>query len=416
MRLFSLDNGLRCAILRRADTALATVDVLYNVGARDESRSLTGMAHLFEHLMFGPSCHVASFDGELEKAGGSSNAWTSNDFTNFYDILPAANIETALWLESDRMLGLDFSESTLAVQQAVVTEEFKQTHLNRPYGDLSHRLRALMYDSSHPYSWPVIGLKPEHIAAVTLEDVKSWFYSHYAPNNAILAIVAPQPEDELEKLVRSWFGDLPRRDIPPRILGNPGFPKESVAQTVEDTEVPQPRIVVAYPMSGYGTDEYLAADVLTDILSAGRSSRYWNNLVQGPYAGLFASADASIVGSEHEGMLMLSAMLDTATAPADIERATKLLEAEFRQMARPDNISPHELESALNNFEAGYAFEGVVAREMALRMAFAVYHGEEPDVILQRRRRVNPARLTAAAAAISARPSVTLVYRRPSFS
>lgn len=413
MRLFALENGLRCAILRRADTALATVDVLYNVGARDEVRSLTGMAHLFEHLMFGPSVHVASFDGELEKAGGTSNAWTSNDFTNFYDVLPALNIETALWLESDRMLGLDFSPRTLEVQQAVVTEEFKQTHLNRPYGDLDHRLRSLMYDSAHPYSWPVIGLVPEHIQAVTLEDVKSWFYSHYAPNNAILAIVAPQPEEEIERLVRRWFGDLPRRDVPRRDIGVPCFPTQAVVQTVEDPEVPQPRIVIAYPMASYGTEEYIAADMLTDMLSAGRSSRYWNNLVQGPYAGLFASADASILGSEHQGMVMLSAMLEASASPSEIDRAIELLDGEFRRLARSGDISGHELESIINNFEAGHAFEGVAGREMALRMALELYHGEEPDEVLERRRKITIPQLTATAAAIAARPSVTLVYRRP---
>lgn len=413
MHFFTLTNGLRCAILRRPDSAIATVDVLYNVGARDESRSLTGMAHLFEHLMFGGSINVESFDGELENAGGQSNAWTSNDFTNFYEWLPAANIDTALHLESDRMLSLSFSERSLKVQKEVVIEEFKQTHLNRPYGDASHRLRALMYSGSHPYSWPVIGLVPEHIAAVTMDDVKKWFFANYAPNNAILTIVAPQPESEIEAKVRYWFDELPPRQTAHRKLPAPGFPTENVSETVEDENVPQPRIIIAYPMGAYGTDEYIAADMLTDILAAGRASRCWNNLVQGPVEGLFAAADASIVGSEHEGMLLLSAALDDATGTDGIERARAMLENEFRALGQPGNIKQFELERNINNYEATYAFEGISARESAIRIAQAIYHGETPESALERRRALTPEILAAAAAAIASRPSATLIYRRP---
>ena len=174
----TLANGLRIVHSFDPTTAMVAVDVLYDVGSRDEKRTLTGMAHLFEHLMFGGSANVPSFDSELEDAGGKNNAWTSSDFTNFYDTVPAQNLDTALYLESDRMLALDFSERTLAVQKGVVVEEFKQTCLDRPYGDLFHRLRALAYGSDHPYSWPTIGLKPEHIGKVTLDDVKEWFYWH----------------------------------------------------------------------------------------------------------------------------------------------------------------------------------------------------------------------------------------------
>lgn len=410
MHTFTLPNGLRCAVLRRPDSAMATVNVLYNVGARDEDRSRTGMAHLFEHLMFGGSANVPSFDGELENAGGNSNAWTSNDFTNFYDVLPALNIETAFHLESDRMLALSFSEQSLRVQRSVVIEEFKQTCLNRPYGDMGHRLRALLYSERHPYSWPVIGLVPEHIASVTNDDVRRWFYSHYAPNNAILTVVAPQPESELEAMVAKWFGDIPRRHIAERKLAEPGFPVAPVSETVQMANVPQPRIIIAYPMECYGTQEYYAADILTDILSAGRASRCWNNLIQGPVQGLFASADASISASEHEGFLLLTATVDAAAGPEGVERARRMLTDQFTALATPGNISPHELERVLNNYEATFAFEGIAGREMAFRMAAAIYHGEEPDEVLARRREITTQILTETAARIASRPTATLIY------
>lgn len=199
---FELDNGLRVVHCRDKATAMVAVNTLYNVGARDEHPELTGMAHLFEHLMFGGSVNVEDFDGELSAAGGVSNAWTSNDFTNFYDILPAVNIETALWLESDRMLQLGFSEKSLAVQQSVVIEEFKQVCLNRPYGDMEHAFRNMAY-KSHPYRFPVIGKEFSHIEKVVPDDVRRWFYSHYAPNNAVLAVCGNVEFGLLRELVEN---------------------------------------------------------------------------------------------------------------------------------------------------------------------------------------------------------------------
>lgn len=410
MKTFTLDNGLQCVVTRRPASAMATVNILYNVGARDESRTLTGMAHLFEHLMFGGSANAPSFDRELEAAGGNSNAWTSNDFTNFYDVLPAANIATALHLESDRMLAPALTGHALEVQKAVVIEEFKQTHLNRPYGDVGHRLRAMLYNPEHPYSWPTIGLVPEHVAAVTPADAERWFYSHYGPDNAILSIVAPQPEEEIEKLVRLWFSDVPRRGIAPRVLPEPGFPKADVAVEVADQTVPQPFIVRAYPMARYGTHEYFAADTLTDILAAGRSSRLWRNLMYGPDEGLFAGVDASISGSEHEGMLMIQASLNDGAGRKDVVRAIELIDAQLRMLAEPGNITAREFERTMNNFEATYAFEGLGAGDLAVRRALALYHGEDPDAIVADRRKLTPGQLTASASAIFSRPKATLVY------
>ena len=205
---FELGNGLRFVHNYDGNTAMVAVNVLYNVGARDERGDLTGLAHLFEHLMFGGSVNIPDFDGAIERAGGKNNAWTSNDFTNFYDILPAQNAETAFWLESDRMLSPSFADRTLEVQRSVVTEEFKQQCLNRPYGDLSHHLRKLVY-TAHPYSWPVIGKTPEHIARVTPQDTREFFFSHYAPNNAVVAVSGNITAEETRRLAEKWFGDIP---------------------------------------------------------------------------------------------------------------------------------------------------------------------------------------------------------------
>ena len=204
---FTLPNGLRVVHTRDTATAMVAVNVLYDVGARDESPALTGMAHLFEHLMFGGSVNVADFDGALSAAGGVSNAWTSSDFTNFYDVLPAVNLDTALWLESDRMLRLAFSEKSLQVQRHVVIEEFKQVCLNRPYGDLDHHLRSLAF-TRHPYRYPVIGKEFSHIEKVTDEDVRNWFFSHYAPDNAVLAVCGNVGFDRVRESVNRWFGDM----------------------------------------------------------------------------------------------------------------------------------------------------------------------------------------------------------------
>ena len=307
----TLDNGLKIISNRDPNTAMAAVNVLYDTGSRDETRDLTGVAHLFEHVMFGGSAHVSDYSAAIEAAGGSDNAWTSNDYTNFYEVLPAVNIETAFWLESDRMLAPTLSEEVLDVQRRVVTEEFKQQCLNRPYGDLGHHLRRLLYDSAHPYSWPVIGLEPSHIARITRDDARRWFFSHYGPDNAVLAVSGNVDHDRVFALAEKWFGDIPRRGIARRSLPDPGFPQADVVETVTGA-VPTTAVVIAFPMAPYGTRPYFAADTITDILSAGRSSRLYRDLIIGG-DGLFSEVDASIAGSRHEGFLMLNGRLTDNT-------------------------------------------------------------------------------------------------------
>ena len=384
----------------RPGSALAVVNVLYNVGSRDENRQLTGIAHLFEHLMFGGSANVAEFDAELEAAGGNSNAWTSTDFTNFYEVLPACNLSTAFHLESDRMLALDFSESSLDVQRSVVVEEFKQTCLNRPYGDLMHHLRAMCYDARHPYSWPTIGLEPEHILNTRLDDIRHWFYSHYAPNTA----------EKIAGMAHLWFGDIPRREIASRQLPQPGFPTADVRKEVR-AAVPQARIVMALPMEGYGSKAYYAADTITDILSYGKSSRCYRNLVHGPSQGLFASADASIIGSEEPGLLLMTATLGAEATDENIALAESMMRKEFERLASPGDISTEELQRTLNNFEATFRFEGMDKEEAGFRRAMAVMHGENPEACVAAKFAQTPAEIAEAAASMASGPMATLVYR-----
>ncbi len=410
VRHHTLANGLRMVHSYDPTTAMAAVNILYNVGSRDESRHRTGMAHLFEHLMFGGSANVPSFDGELENAGGKSNAWTSPDFTNFYDTLPAQNIATAFHIESDRMLALDFSERSLEVQRGVVIEEFKQTCLNRPYGDISHHLRRLAYAENHPYAWPTIGLEPEHIASVTLDDVKSWFYSHYAPDNAILSVTGRVEFDRAVELAERWFADIPRRNIQPRRIPAPGFPRESIVETVYG-RVPQPMVVMAFPMDSYGTERYYAADTVTDLLAAGRASRFVRRLVYGPAEGIFASADASIIGSEHEGLLLLTARV-ADNDDSTISRACELLLAEARAIAGPANIGKREYERTINNFEATFRFGNIDYLSKATNLALAEYHGEDINATVAARRSLRPEAVAAEADRLFNRtPFVTLVYR-----
>ncbi len=368
---FVLDNGLRVVHSHDPLSAMVVVNVLYNTGSRDENPELTGMAHLFEHLMFGGSQNIPSFDSALEMAGGTNNAATSNDFTYFYDIVPASNAETPFWLESDRMLALAFSEKALEVQRHVVIEEFKQTCLNRPYGKIAHELFPMLY-TTHPYRWPVIGVEPGHIERVTQDDVRQWFYTHYAPNNAILSVVGNISAEETRSLAEKWFAPIPRREIAPRRLPDAPWLTETKRKDIRDN-VPQTLVTIAYRMDAYGSREYFAADAITDILSAGKSSRYFQRLVLG--SGLFISADASISGFEHSGFLMITGRIN-ADDDASVDKAIDMLLAEARQLAGPGNVSEYELQRAKNRYESVFTMENMNMVNKSINLALAEYHGE----------------------------------------
>lgn len=410
---YTLDNGLRVVHHYDPRTAMAAVDVLYDVGARDETRELTGIAHLFEHLMFGGSANEPDFNGAVERAGGVNNAWTSPDFTNFYELMPAQNVEAALRVESDRMLALSFNPEVLRVQRSVVVEEFRQTVLNRPYGRVMHELRDMVYAPEHPYSWPVIGLTPDHIERVTDADVRSWFYSHYAPNNAVLAVSGNVGPDELRAMVEKWFGDIPRRDIAPRRLpANPfrsdGAPDASWREITD--RVPSPHVMLGFPMPARNEPGYTECDVLTDLLSAGRASRLRMKLA-GRHPELIAEAEASIMGSEHEGMLMLDCRV-VANDRESIIRARESLLNEACTLIVESHIEPREVERVLRRYEARHAAGTMSAVDNARRLAEAEMHGEDLDAELRRRRAVGPADLARTARRIFLdSPMATLIVK-----
>ena len=403
---FTLSNGLRVVHNYDGATAMVALNVMYNVGARDESPEMTGMAHLFEHLMFGGSVNVPDFDGAIENAGGMNNAWTSNDYTNFYDIVPAQNVETAFWVESDRMLSLAFSDKALEVQRNVVIEEFKQTCLNRPYGDMSHYLRAMVY-KHHPYRYPVIGKEISHIEKVTQDDVKEFFYSHYAPNNAVLSVSGNVSFDETCRLVEKWFGSIPVRNIAPR-----NYPQEpeQVEARREDVKgnVPQLAMVKAFRMPGYGQPNYIECDIITDLLASGRSSRFYRNLLM--TTGAFTEIDASIIGSDEPGFMMLNCKL-TENDEASIDKAESLIMNEVQRLIDGD-VSDYELTRTINRFESNFMFSSMGFMAKAQSLANYVMHNEDVNDVVNRYRKVTIDDIARVASEIFVpEKSSTLIYR-----
>ncbi len=387
-------------------TTMVAVNTLYNVGARDEHPHLTGMAHLFEHLMFGGSANIADFDGRLSAAGGNSNAWTSSDFTNFYCVLPAVNLSTALWLESDRMLRLAFSDRALEVQRSVVIEEFKQVCLNRPYGDMEHAFRSLAY-TVHPYRTPVIGKDFSHIEKVTQEDVRQWFYSHYSPGNAVLAISGNVTFEEAVELVEHYYSSIPSRHTAPREYGQE--PPQTTPRThIMSGDVPQTAIRIGFPMERYGTRGYFEADTISDILSNGLSSRFYRKLLLG--TGMFTELDASIMGSEEPGLFLISAKLTGRGEEAE-QRAIDAIMEELALLGT-EEPAPRELRRCVNLLESNRTFSNLNCLAVANTIAMAEMHGEHPDDFILPYRAHTPSSISSAAGTLfNPSRANTLIYR-----
>jgi len=312
-----LNNGLTVLLHKDEFTDIAAVNILYNVGARDEDENNTGFAHLFEHLMFGGSKNIPQYDTPLQDVGGENNAFTSNDITNYYLTLPVNNLETAFWLESDRMLELNFSDKSLAVQKNVVMEEFKQSYLNQPYGDVWAILRKLAY-KKHPYKWQTIGKSLKHIQNATLEDVKSFFYTFYRPNNAILAVAGNIDFDKTIKMIEKWFGDIPSGNIKPREL--PQEPLQRKARFKEvHREVPASKIYKVFHTCNRVHKHYHAVDLMSDILSNGKSSRLYTNLLK--KQKLFSSINAYITGSMDNNLFVIEGTLSEGISMTKAENA-----------------------------------------------------------------------------------------------
>ncbi len=359
---YCLSNGLRLIHHQDKETQMVALNLLYDVGSKDENPDRTGFAHLFEHLMFGGSVNIPDFDTPLQKAGGENNAWTSNDITNYYSVVPRQNVETAFWLESDRMLGLDFSEKSLSVQKQVVIEEFKQRNLNQPYGDIPLLIRPLAY-KVHPYRWPTIGKRVEHIEQVKLEDVKSFFYKHYAPNNAILAVTGNISFEEAVELTEKWFGTIERRDIEPRNL--PAEPVQKSARFQEvSRSVPLDSITKVYHMCRRMDKEYHCFDLLSDILSNGRSSRLFQRLVMD--RKLFADIDASITGDIDAGLFMIKGKVNKGIS---LEEADRAIVEELRRLGE-NEVSAYELQKVVNKFESNDLFSNINYLNKATNLAY----------------------------------------------
>lgn len=369
---YTLANGLQIVHNEDDSTQMVALNLLYDVGARDEDPSHTGFAHLFEHLMFGGSLHIPDYDTPVQNAGGENNAWTNNDITNYYITLPHQNVETGFWLESDRMLSLDFSPKSLEVQRQVVIEEFKQRNLNQPYGDASHLLRELAYES-HPYRWPTIGKEIAHIAQATLEEVKDFFYRFYAPNNAILAVTGHISFEETIRLAEKWFGPIPARNISPRQLPAEK-PQTAVRRKTVERKVPVDAIYMAFHMSNRMHPDYYVYDMITDILSNGRSSRFIQSLVQ--EQKLFTSIDAYISGSLDEGLLHVTGK---PVEGVSLEQAEEAIWKELEKM-KTVPVSEQELEKVKNRYESEQIFNNINYLNVATNLAFFELTGKAEDI------------------------------------
>lgn len=360
----TLSNGLTVAVNRDRQSKLVAVNLLYKVGARNEEPCRTGFAHLFEHLMFRGTEAVPDFDTPVQMACGENNAFTNNDYTNFYITLPKDNLETALWLESDRMQGLRITPEVLETEKRVVIEEFRQRYLNQPYGDQMMLLRGLCY-REHPYRWATIGLNPDHIERATLPEVEAFYRRYYRPSNAILSISGDWDEERMLELAVEWFGTIPDDGT---------YTSEPLSQEPEQSEarrlvverkVPATSLMIAFPMGDRLSEGFYRGDLASDLLAGGDSARLYDRLVR--ERGLFASTNAYILGSVDRGLFILSGQLLPDTSEQEAEAA--LLE-EARALCNPAAITPYELEKVKNKFEANTLFGELNVMNKAMNLGF----------------------------------------------
>ena len=364
---FVLDNGLTVLVHKDETTPLVAFNLLYKVGARNENPDKTGFAHLFEHLMFEGSKNIPHYDAPLQQAGGENNAFTNNNITNFYITVPKENLETAFWLESDRMLELSFSQQKLEVQKKVVIEEFKQRYLNQPYGDWNLLLRPMTY-KVHPYQWPTIGKEISHIENATLEEVKEFFFGFYAPNNAILSVAGNITKKEVETLAEKWFGPIPRRNILKKKI--PQEPKQTEArkETVQ-RPVPVNAIYQAFHMCGRNHDDYYATDLISDILSNGKSSRMNQKLVK--EQKFFSSISAYITGDVDPGLFIVNGNLNPGVT---FEQAETAIRQELDHLMH-GKVEENELAKVKNKVEANLVYSEINILNKAMNLAYFEYLG-----------------------------------------
>ncbi len=345
---FSLDNGLRVLVHEDKSTPLVAMNLLYDVGSRDEDPEMTGFAHLFEHLMFGGSVNIPEYDLPLQMVGGENNAFTNNDITNYYLTIPSENIETAFWLESDRMLGLDFSQKNLETQKNVVIEEFNQRYLNQPYGDAILKLKSLAY-KVHPYRWPTIGMDISHIEKAELKQVKKFYYSHYCPNNAVLSLTGNISHDTAFNLTRKWFGPIEKREVKERSLPVEPMQNEERRLTIEK-DVPADALYKVWHIGPRMSDDYYTLDLITDLLAGGDSGRLNTKLVR--EMKLFSEINAYITSDIDPGLIIIHGRL---MKDVDMRYADEAVNEVVNNLKNGKGLKD-EMEKVKNKFEASTVF------------------------------------------------------------
>jgi len=365
---FTLENGLRVLVHVDKATPMAAMNILYDVGARDEEPARTGFAHLFEHLMFGGSVNVPVYDEPLQNAGGENYAYTTNDITNYYIQLPLKNLETAFWLESDRMLSLAFSEKSLDVQRKVVSEEFKEHYLNKPYGDAWHQLRVLAY-TTHPYQWPTIGKDLKQIEEAHLDEVKAFFFQHYRPVNAVMCVAGNVTVEQVKELSQKWFGSIPAGEKYVRQL--PAEPRQDAArQHTVYADVPLDALYKAWHITGRLTPSYYASDLITEVMGSGFSSRLYQRLVKDEQ--LFSNINCYHTGSLDPGLLVIEGKVREGKS---IEEANEAVEKEVARLVA-EGVTEQELKKAKNKIEAMISFEDMALLSRANNLAFYELMGD----------------------------------------
>src|SRR5664280_854451 len=359
---FTLENGLRVLVHEDKSTPLVAINILYDVGSRDEDQTMTGLAHLFEHLMFGGSLNIPDYDTPLQLVGGENNAFTNNDITNYYLTVPSENIETGFWLESDRMLQLDFSQKNLETQRNVVIEEFNQRYFNQPYGDATLKLRPLAY-KVHPYRWPTIGMDMAHIKGIDLEQVKSFFFSHYAPNNAILALTGNIEYDRAFKLTRKWFGPIEKRAIRSRNL--PVEPQQTEARIITvERDVPSTALYKVWHVGPRNGKDFYTLDLITDLLAGGESGRLYTKLVR--EKKLFSEINAYLTADIDPGLIIVQGKLMKGV---DIQHADESVNEVITDLQR-EEVTKGEMEKVKNKFESSTVFSNTSILNKAANLSF----------------------------------------------
>lgn len=365
---FTLDNGLKVIVHKDNATPLACVNILYDVGARDEDENRTGFAHLFEHLMFGGSVNIPSYDEPLQRVGGENNAFTTNDITNYYLTLPAENLETAMWLESDRMLSLAFSEKSLEVQRSVVIEEFKQRYLNQPYGDVWLLVRPLAY-KVHPYRWATIGKEIRHIEEAVMDDVKAFFKKFYCPRNAVMVVAGAVETEHVKELAKKWFEPIPGGEKHVRNLPAEPRQEEYRSLTVE-RDVPFDGVYLNFHMCARHEPEYAVMDLISDLLSRGNSARLYNRLVK--EERMFGEINAFVMGDSDKGTFVVSGKLNEGVTT---EAAEEAVFAELQKL-QDELVSEKELQKVKNKVESSLLFAEMGVLDKAMNLAFYELMGD----------------------------------------